>query len=279
VLFTGTTGTDIPAGSIISRTDGVQYSTNLDWQIGNSASLTFTAVVPGVNGNSVTGIALTLSSPIVGVTSPGVGTSAITGGANQETDDSLRGRMLAVYAAPPQGGAAHDYVNWALSVPGVSRAWVLSQTTTPGSVLIFIMLDQAESATNGFAVGSTGGATLETRTAPATGDQLAVANYIFPLQPVTSLVIVSTPTANPISFSIQSLSPANTTTEANISAALADMFIRLGAPLATNTLYPSDVNATIESASGVGRYTLLAPITPITTTDGFLPTLGSVVYS
>ena len=56
------------------------------------------------------------------------------------------------------------------------------------------------------------------------------------------------------------------------------MIIRLSSPLATNVIYPSDVNATIESASGVSTYTLISPIVPITTTNGFLPVLGSVTY-
>lgn len=278
VLFTGVTGTDIPAGTVISRSDATQYSTDLDWHIGSLIPLTFTALVPGAAGNADTGITLTISSPIANVISAGTATQAVVGGSEQELDPAFRQRMLAAYAAPPNGGSANDFIGWCRAVPGCTRAWVQGGGAGVGSVLLWVMFDNAESAFSGFPQGSNGGATLETRIAAATGDQLLVANYIYPLRPVTCLVQVNAPIAAPINFVIQSLSIANTVVEAAINAALADMFLRLGAPLG-NPIYPSDVNAAIESVASVQRYTLVSPITPITVAVGAIPVVGTVVYS
>ena len=40
------------------------------------------------------------------------------GGTDTENDDDLRMRVLQRIRQPPQGGANHDYVRWALAVPG-----------------------------------------------------------------------------------------------------------------------------------------------------------------
>jgi uncharacterized phage protein gp47/JayE len=279
VLFTGIAGTDIPAGTSLNRNDNVQYTTDFDWQVGSSIPLTFTAVVPAAAGNAASGIALSLGVPIAGVTSPGMAVVPVVGGADQELDASLRTRMLTAYASPPDGGSANDFFEWALQVPGVTRAWVVGQGQGIGSVLIYVMLDNTESAFGGFAQGTAGGATAETRVTAATGDMLLVANYIYPLRPVTSLVVVSTPSPTTINFTIQSLSVSNFPTQNNIIAALQDCFLRLGSPLAGNAIYPSDINQAIESASGVNRYTLISPVVPITVPVGSLPVVGSVVFS
>ena len=68
--------------------------------------------------------------PVTGINSGGVTSSryTVTGGADMETDDELRTRMLAKYRRPRRKeGAATDYVEWALEVPGCSRAWVEPQ--------------------------------------------------------------------------------------------------------------------------------------------------------
>jgi uncharacterized phage protein gp47/JayE len=274
--FTGGIGTDIPAGTLIARTDNTQYTTNADYTIG-SAAVAFTAVIPAAAGNAATGIALNLVTPLAGVAA-GIAATPIVGGSDQELDDSLRTRMLDVYASPPAGGNSNDFANWALAVPGVTRAWVVGQGVGAGSVLIYIMLDVTEAAFDGFAQGTSGGASAENRITAASGDQLIVANAIYPLRPVTSLVEIATPTASPINFVIQSLSSSDAVTEGNIVTALTDCFVRLGSPLAGAAIYPSDTNQAIESAAGVARYTLISPITPIAVALGSLPTLGTVTF-
>ena len=105
--------------------------------------------------------------------------------------------MLESYGAPPHGGNSSDYVTWALEVPGVTRAWVPPVPLIPGAVTVFFMMDVSEAAHGGFPQGTNGVASLETRDIAATGDQLAVANSIYPLRPVTPIVYAVAPTAAP----------------------------------------------------------------------------------
>lgn len=102
------------------------------------------------------------------------------------------------------------------------------------------MLDNVRSSGGGFPVGTNGGAALESRYTPATGDQLVVANAIYPERPVTALVVVAAPAAQPIDFSIGYLGDDNTSAnQAAIKSALADMFVRLSNPTGATTIYPN----------------------------------------
>lgn len=278
VMFTGIAQTFIPAGTVISRDDSYQYTLDNDWQIDSTVPCTFTAVTAGSDGNADAGIALTLNSPITGVNSVGASVGPITGGADQEDNDTFRARMLTVYANPPNGGSASDFVDWALEVPGVTRAWVVPQGIGAGSVLIYVMLDNANTPYQGFPQGTNGGSQYETRIPAATGDQLTIADHIYNLRPVTSIVQVSAPTPSPINFTLQSLSPATQAVEAAIITSLSDMFTRLASPVAGNAIYPSDVNAAIEAAAGVIRYTLVSPVAPITVPPGQLAVLGQATF-
>ena len=92
-----------------------------------------TATVAGAFTNCDPGTPISLAQPIAGINSGGLTVGFATGGADDETVDELRNRMLAKYRAPPQGGAASDYVLWALEVPGVTRAWCLPLGTGAGT--------------------------------------------------------------------------------------------------------------------------------------------------
>ncbi|MCB9228643.1 MAG: baseplate J/gp47 family protein [Deltaproteobacteria bacterium] len=58
----------------------------------------------------------------------------ISGGTDRESDPSLRSRMMDRLRNPPGGGNAQDYIVWAQSVPGISRAWVAPKIHGKGTV-------------------------------------------------------------------------------------------------------------------------------------------------
>ena len=275
------TGTVIPAGTLLARTDNVQYVTVADATIsGGFCSPTIIAVVGGVDGNADSGTPLTLSTTVVGVTSVGSATGPITGGADLELDAAMRTRMLESYAAPPHGGNANDYETWALQVPGVTRAWVSEVPLTVGAVSVYFMMDVAEAAFGGFPQGTNGVASLETRDTAATGDQLAVANYIFPLRPVTQLVYATAPIAQVRTFTLTGLTAATIGQKALISAALTAMFLRLDSPLADTSINQSDVDAAISAIPGLPTFAVTNPSSwPITSSVGSIFTLGTVTYA
>lgn len=286
--FTGTPTTPIPSGTLISRSDGYTYATTASGAIGGGGSVTVPIVawstalgVPatGSSGNAVDASPLTIASPISGITSLGVAETAITGGAEAESDDSLRDRMLAAFANPAHGGSAADYVAWARDVSGITRAWCSRVGAGAGTVVVYVMLDIAQAAFNGFPQGTNGVATAEPRIAPtATGDQLAVANAVFPLQPVTALVYVYAPAAQPLNFSIVGLTPDTAPIRADIAVALKDLLVRKGSPLADIAVASSDVEAAILAVAGVVSFSL-GGSWPITPAFGSLLTVGTITYT
>ena len=277
--FQGTVGADLPAGTPVNRGDGFAYVTQADATVANTGTVTvpIVATTAGSSGNCASGALVTLGTSVTNINPSGVASGPITGGTDQETNDSLRSRMLQAYQNPPQGGAPSDYVTWALAVPGVTRAWVNPLGMGAGTVVIYVMLDSAESAFGGFPQGTGGVASSETRAMAATGDQLIVANSILPKQQVTALVYVCAPTPLPIAFSVATLSPNTAAIQSAIAAALQAMLLRKGAP--GGIIWPSDINEAIAAVDGIGHFTVTAPTTEIVVPMGDLPTVGTITYA
>lgn len=277
VSFSSTSNILIPAQTLISDANGNQYQTQAAYTTNVSSPVAIIAVLAGSQANNPINSALNLVTPISGVNNACIATSAIIGGNEIETDDSLRVRMLSAFQNPPAGGAAADYINWALAVPGVTRAWVNPATPPSAEVVIYCMLDVQNAAYSGFPQGSNGGATGDSRTAPtATGDQLDIANYIFTRRPVTAIPYVAAPILQPINLTIQGLNPLTSLVQSNIVASLTQYFLTYGTPLG-GILYLSDLNAAISAAAGVVNFDLVLS-SDITTNLGYLPQLGTITY-
>jgi uncharacterized phage protein gp47/JayE len=292
IQFTVTQACDIPSGTPILRSsDGFAYASTADVPMSGAGTATvpIQATTSGAAGNCDEGIAFQLGGSIAGVAANGLSSTPIVGGSPQEDTDNFRTRVMDAYSSPPQGGDMEDYIEWALAVPGVTRAWVAPNAAGVGSVTVYVMLDEAEAAFGGFPQGSNGVATNETRASAATGDQLNVANHIFPLRPVTALVYVNAPVASPVNFTIANLGSNNTTPmQQAIEAALADMFVRLGNvggtvnPL-TGAAWPAlDASAWYQALSaipGLTQFTITAPAGPLTPSTGDLFTVGTCTFS
>ncbi len=277
--FSGTNGVVLPSGTGVSRSDGAAFVTTAAGTVaGLAVTVPIQAVIPGSAGDSSTGTQFSLSTPIEGINAIGAASTAITGGADQETDSSLRTRMLKAYQNPPQGGAKSDYVEWALSVPGVTRAWCNPMGAGAGTVVVYTMLDVSEAAYDGFPQGANGVSASETRGTAATGDQLAVANYIYPLQPVTALIYSYAPIAQPLGFTVSGLNPGTTAMQIAVTAALSSLLVQKGSPLADTLIDQSDVDAAISAVPGVISFRVTAPTFPQTPALGSIFTLGTVTY-
>ncbi len=286
--YVGNTSADVPAGtSILRNSDGFSYTTLADATvIGGSITVTMQATVAGSAGNFDAGAPFTLGVPITGVQSVSTASAQVTAGADIELDDSLRTRMLQIYAAPPQGGDSQDYIDWTLAVPGVTRAWVAPLALGPGTVSVYSMWDTAEAANGGFPQGANGVATNETRGTAATGDQLEVANAIYPKRPVTALVYSIAPAPTATNITVADLGASNTAAnKAAIAAALTDMFLRLGnvggaIQPATGEpwppIEPDAIYAAIESVPGLTGFKVTTPTAAISPASGYLPTLGTL---
>lgn len=288
-IFTGKSGGTIPAGTVLNRGDGYQYTTDAEIDIGVSgtAAGAITAVLADPNddptgggdaGNTPAGTQLTLDISISGVDSMVTISTAITDGADIETEDAFRSRMLLAYQNTPQGGNDEDYESWALAVSGVTRAWTVRRLMGAGTVGVYIMIDGSDTSNHGFPVGTDGISQLENWSAvKATGDQGRVADAIYPLQPVTSLVYVCSPIQHVMNFTISGISTANSTTTTAIAAAIDGVLFESGNPKGT-TILLSDLLIAISNVSGTSGFILTSPAANITTATGELPVRGTVTY-
>lgn len=271
--FTGTAGLVLPSGTALTRQDAVPYTTTADGTVDDTGVLVV-PIICAVNGaatNCDAGIPIGIDTPIAGINGGGITATPLTGGADQETQDELRTRMLFRYAQPPQGGAATDYIGWALEVPGCTRAWIQS---SGGQVQVYPMFDVANASDGGFPQGTDGCALEETRGPTASGDQLNVAEHIWPVQPVTALVFVAAPVPMPIDITIANLNPSTVEMEASILASLQDAFLVIGE--VGGTVYPSQLYAAISATPGVVVFDMTIPAAPVTAPAGALPTMGNL---
>ena len=277
IQVTGTNGADVPEGSTFTRADNITYITQADTTIsGTSVNVVAIATTNGSITNAPSGISVTLTSSATGLNTSATLATTATGGNDPETDTSLRNRMLAAFRAVGSGGTTTDWQNWIFSVPGVTRAWTLPWGSGPGTTLVYAMKDVVNASTNGFLVGSNGGSPADWRIRTvATGDQLAIANALYPaLQPIGCLVNVATPNALhvPVSFAALSISPS-TSVQASVLTALQALCVSVGTPLGA-TLYLSQVEAAIQTALGGSvTFTLSTPNTNITSPAGSLFTV------
>ena len=127
---------ELPAitGTIIYQTvdfkgnnNNIRYIPDTDTTaVSNIATITVTAREIGVAGNLNIGDLLTIGTLVAGAESTATVTSVVNTGADAETDDSYRVRILDKVRNPGGGGNAADYRNWSQEVGGVKRAYPYS---------------------------------------------------------------------------------------------------------------------------------------------------------
>ncbi|MEW6612714.1 MAG: baseplate J/gp47 family protein [Pseudomonadota bacterium] len=258
VTFTGTSGTVVPAGTLLARSDGVQYQTTAEVTLAaGQATAGVVAVKGGAAGNLASGT-LSLVSPPAGVeTSAQITAAGLTGGADTETDTALRARLLARIQQPPHGGAKADYIAWAQEVAGVTAAWCYPGELGPGTVTVrFIRGNDASII-------------------PDAAEVAAVQAYLDERRPVTAAVTVVAPVAVPLNFSIQ-LTPNTSAVQAAVEAELRDLLLREAEPGATILL--SHIREAISLAAGETNHVLVAPAADVTHTTGQMAVFGSITW-
>lgn len=264
VLVTGTTGAVVPVDTVFKRADGVTYYSAIEATlVAGQALVDIVAEEAGQGGNAAASTALNLDSPIAGVNAPATVTAgALTGGADIEDDDSLRARVIARIQQTPHGGARHDYVTWALEVPGVTRAWCYPQEMGDGTVTVRFVRDDDAVAI------------------PDAGEVAAVQAYIEVLAPVGMELFVVAPVALPTAFQV-SLMPATASVKAAVEASLRDLLLREAEPEGgdgNGVILLSHIREAISLAAGETDHALVAPVADVTPTVGQMATFGSITW-
>lgn len=259
VVFTGSNGILIPAGTVLVRSDGIEYDTDADATIvAGTATANVTGMTAGQTTNAIANTQLSLASPIAGITGTVlVGSGALVGGADTEDDEDLRARVIARIKQAPHGGSDFDYETWALEVPGVTRAWVYPLELGIGTVVVRFVRDNDVSLI------------------PDAGEIAAVQAYIDERRPVTAQVTVAAPTAVPLNFSID-LTPDTAPVRAAVEAELRDLILREAIP--GGTILLSHIREAISIAAGEQNYVMSAPAADVTNTVGNITTFGAITW-
>ena len=259
-VFTGVDGARIPAGTTLQRGDEAEFATTADATVqAGSANAEVRAALPGAAGNSGADTALQLVSPVAGIDATAkVAAAGLTGGADGESDESLRARLLDRIRRPPQGGAARDYVAWALEVPGVTRAWVAPQEQGIGTVTLRFVTDDAQ-----------GGPI------PVADKVTEVSAYIAERRPVTAEVFVVAPTSKALDFTIQ-LTPDTVAVRQAVEAELRDLLRRAAAPGATILI--SHIREAVSIAAGETDNVVSVPAANVDHGPGEMAVFGVVTW-
>jgi uncharacterized phage protein gp47/JayE len=269
IAITGTTGYTCPAATLWATNDGAVYVQNADCTIvGGVGTPSVTAVVPGVAGNQTVGVVLALVTPVAHIDSAASVTTTTTAGFDQESQASLLARYLLALRSPPKGGGPGDYVQWALAVAGVTRAWEFPRANGAGTVVVRFVCDALPDIIPTSGMVATVQAALEL-VAPVTAGR----------GPNDVGVTALAPTGSTLNFSLDLSSGADTAAiRAAIVANLTDMMLQKGAPTGV-TIYKTWIDDAIATATGVTNYTLSSPLVNQVYAVGTMPIMGTVTFA
>jgi uncharacterized phage protein gp47/JayE len=261
VEFAGTDGTIITIGAVLNGSNGCQYQTVTQANIGSggAGSAEAAALTAGAAGNLADGESLTMTEATTGIT--GIVTrGGMTGGVEQETDEQLRERILQRIQNPAMGGAQSDYVTWAMQVPGVTRAWAAAEQG-PGTITVRFLMDDLYPDNHGL---------------PQTTDVVRVSDHINAMRPVTVMdCYVLAPVLFFYDITIRNLTTDDATVRARIEGQIRDLELRRSKP--GQTWYRSWVDEAISQAVGEETHELDYETT-VMPAPGYMPCLGTVLY-
>jgi uncharacterized phage protein gp47/JayE len=187
---------------------------------------------------------------------------SMEGGTDEETDDQLRARVLQRIRQPPQGGAAHDYIRWALAVPGVTRAWVAPLEMGIGTVTVRVLFDDLRADSDGW---------------PQQSDLDAATAYIDSVRPVAVKDFwVLAPVKQFIDVEISNLNPDNDAVRGGIEVAIQDMLFANAAP--GQTIFAAWKAAAVMNAPGVISFDLVNWQDDVMQSPGHMAVLNNIVY-
>lgn len=220
------------------------------------------AVTYGARGDAGPGTPVSFMTTAPGVAVQGeVQEPGLAGGADEQSDDALLQAVLYRIQLPPHGGAAFDYVRWALEVPGVTRVWCNPLEAGAGTVVVRFMMDQVRAPTG----------------IPTPADVALVRQHIDPLRPVTAKVTVAAPIPVTVNVQIRGLQPDAPSIRANIETSLRSMLLSEAEP--GHTIFLSQWFTAIGMTPEVHAFTLDQPGTDTVVGPSQIPILGTVTYS
>lgn len=260
VRFTGSPGSTIPQGTIVQRQDSAQFYTTAEGKIdpAGTVDVQVMADAAGAAGNTAAGVSMTLTQPVTGVQAQASTVApGISAGSDSEDDEALRSRLLNRIQEPPQGGSAADYVNWALEVPGVTRAWVYPLEMGLGTVTVRFVRDDDEDII------------------PDATEVAAVAAHIEALRPVTARLFVVAPIAKPLNMTIK-IAPNSDAVRQAVESEIRDLIRREAEP--GGTILISHLREAVSTAAGEYDHEIVDPPSNVTHETAEIAVPGTITW-
>lgn len=270
IAGTGTNGSVIPIGTSFQRSDNEIYLTDSEVTIAAGVfSVNITSSNSGIDLNMIDSTTVSLTSPIAGVDTDSLVTATVIEAENLETDASLRTRVLDRIRFPPSGGTATDYISYAKSVSGVTRAWVFPLWLGAGTVGISFVEDD------------------EDPILPDPAKITEVETAINAKKPVTATITVFAPTEVTLDITV-AIKPDTTAIRASITTEIEDMLLReaqvSGAYKDAVSTYDgkitiSKLNEAISIADDEEDHAMTIPAADISPASGSMVILGTITFS
>ncbi len=258
VTFNGIAGSEIALGTIVQRSDGEQYQSNQTVTIQSGlVNVPVSALDGGIQGNLSSDTVLSLISPIAGVQTRARSVRDFISGGDNETDTDFRARLIARIQSPPQGGTKEDYRQWALSVPGVTRAFVFEHFLGGGTVGVSFVMDNAANLI------------------PDAAKVAEVRAVIEVNRPLMVDVSVFAPIAVVVDFDIR-LRPNQPAVQAAVQNELLDLLRRESQP--GQTILLSHMNEAVSIAAGEVDHSLVRPRENINLNENEIALMGSITW-
>jgi uncharacterized phage protein gp47/JayE len=279
ITLTGAAGTALAGSQLLANGVAVVTLADATLVVG-TVIVAAQAAVGGKAGNLGVGTALQFVGTPAGFADAATVATDFAGGADAESDASLRLRALRAFAQPSFGGNQNDWQNAALAVAGVTRIFTAPAAPTPGAVTLWPLFDDLRA--NGIPVGTD--AHYRPGTGPSagiggTGDQRLVLDAILALRPVCANLYVTALVAQPIALTIDNLTNDTPAIRAAIAIEFANMLKRRAAPSGTGySISRSWIEEAISRAAGENSHDLTMPAGNTAIAAGSIATPGVITY-
>lgn len=249
ITISGTPGAIIPAGSMFS-TAAVNDQPSVDYRTLGIITIPDTGTVTvdvectqaGIIGNTMENTIVLVSSRLTGITAV-TNEKPLTGGTEEEDDASLIERIVEYNKSQGESyvGSPADYKRWAMSVPGVGSATVISAKDTSGTVTIILTDANGDPATEQLCI--------------------SVYNYIISpdlpderLAPTNAILKVEPPTTMQISIKVNVELAEETTLETVKKAYLAQLALYLPVAMEEGEIKYSRIWGCLSATEGVADH-------------------------
>lgn len=250
----------VPKGTVCRTAAGLEFETSVEGLIAAGESFTLVpaaARLKGTAGNVPAGAIYQMTLAPTGV-SRCSNPQAFSGGTDEESDEELRGRVLASFLRLPNGSNCAYYEAEALNTEGVGAVKVLPKRRGIGTVDLIVASDAGQ---------------------PEPEVISRLQEKFEAEREICVDVLVAAPVNVPVDVSVavkcaEGFQTAKVVSE--VKAALEAMF---SGQLLGRTLYRAKIGNTVYSIPGVENYTLTEPSQDVPIEGGELPSAGTITVT